>query len=127
MTKARAKILIVDDSSVVREAVALMLEEHGYEVVAIDSVFSFAQTMNLTKPDLVLVDVNMPAMNGDKLVQIAQKHHGAACPIVLFSDKPPAELERLARSCGAAGFLPKTGDAAVLARGVAGLLAKVRR
>jgi two-component system, OmpR family, response regulator len=126
MPKARAKILIVDDSTVVREAVAVMLEERGYDVVAIDSVFSFAQSLNREKPDLVLVDVNMPAMNGDKLVQIAQKHNDAPCPIVLFSDRDPRELERLAKQCGAAGFIPKTGNADLLAHSISVHLTKTR-
>ncbi len=123
MTQSRGKILIVDDSALVRDAVAMMLEEGGYAVVAMDSVFSFAQTLNAEKPDLVLIDVNMPAMKGDKLVEIAQKHHTVKCPIVLFSDRPPRELDTLARACGAAGFIQKTGNAERLLHSVASYLA----
>jgi DNA-binding response OmpR family regulator len=111
----------------VREAVALMLEERGYAVVTMESVFSFAQTLNQEKPDLVLIDVNMPAMNGDKLIQIAQKHHDVPCPIVLFSDRPARELERLAKSCGAAGFIQKTGNADELVKSISSHLANARK
>jgi DNA-binding NtrC family response regulator len=120
----KTKILIVDDSALVREAVAMILEERGYLVVAIDSVFSFAQTLNTERPDLVLIDVTMPAMTGDKLIEIAQKHHTWRCPMVLLSDRGVAELERLARACGAAGYIQKTGNAEILARSVASFLVK---
>jgi CheY-like chemotaxis protein len=122
--RTRTKILIVDDSALVREAVALILEERGYDVVSMDSVFSFAQTLNSEKPDLVLIDVMMPAMNGDKLVEIARKHTTRACPMVLFSDRGVADLERLAQACGAAGFIQKTGNPEILARSVASYLVK---
>jgi DNA-binding NtrC family response regulator len=120
----RTKILVVDDSELAREAVAIILEEQGYDVVSTDSVFSFAHKLNMERPDLVLVDVMMPAMSGDKLVEIALKHHAGTCPMVLFSDRPAADLERLARACGAAGFIQKTGDADALARSVASYLVK---
>ncbi len=126
MGQARTKILIVDDSVVVREAVAIMLEERGFAVVAMGSVFSFAQTLNQEKPDLVLVDVNMPAMTGDKLVQISQKYQAAPCPIVLFSDRDPGELDRLARECGAAGYIEKTGNGDTLVQMITAHLANAR-
>jgi DNA-binding NtrC family response regulator len=122
--RSRTKILIVDDSALVREAVSLILEERGYDVVSMDSVFSFAQALNSEKPDLVLIDVMMPAMTGDKLVEIARKHHAGTCPMVLFSDRGAADLERLAHACGAAGFIQKTGNPDALARSVASYLVK---
>jgi len=127
MAHSPKKILIVDDSAVVRDAVALMLEERGFVVVAMDTIFSFAQTLNHEKPDLVLIDVNMPAMTGDKLVQITHKYQAVKCPILLFSDKDPFELSRLAKECGAAGFIPKTGDGDKLASSITAYLASARK
>jgi CheY-like chemotaxis protein len=123
-TRKRGKIMLVDDSPVIAESVAIMLEEYGYDVVALDRIFAFAETVRREQPDLVLIDVMMPAITGDKLVEIAQRHQTIRCPLVLFSNKKPEHLARLAEACGAAGYIQKTDDALALARAVAGYIKK---
>jgi CheY-like chemotaxis protein len=122
MTERRRKILIVDDSEIVRDMVKLMLEDGGYDVVTVESPFGFNSALRNEQPDLVLVDVAMPALKGDKLVEIALRNELHRCPIVLFSDRPEADLQRLARSSGASGYICKTNDAASLLQQVARFL-----
>jgi two-component system response regulator EvgA len=105
----RKKIVVLDDSEIIRALLRETLEEHGYEVVDTGSPFGFSNLLRREKPDLALLDVTMPNLSGDKLAQIAIQH-GATCPIVLFSDRPVTELAALARSAKAAGFISKTGD-----------------
>jgi DNA-binding response OmpR family regulator len=124
--RQRSKILVVDDSEVVRNAVALMLEERGFDVVPVAGVFALPQAVAREAPDLVLMDVSMPAISGDKAVEIAQRNQSARCPMVLFSDRKPEELKRLARRCGAAGFIRKTGNGDELADAVEAHLARGR-
>jgi len=112
------KILVVDDSEIVRESVALMLEERGFDVVTVTGVFAVPQAVARENPDLVLMDVTMPAISGDKAVEIARRNHSASCPIVLFSDRAPDELALLASRCGAAGFIRKTANGDQLAAAV---------
>jgi CheY-like chemotaxis protein len=114
--------MIVDDSEIVREMVRLMLEEGGYAVVAVDSPFGFNSALRRELPDLVLVDVSMPALKGDKLVEIALKNDLHRCPIVLFSDRPEADLQKLARASGASGYICKTNDAQTLLKSIAKFL-----
>ena len=85
-------------------------------------IFSFIQTLSAEKPDLALIDISMPALNGDKLIEIARKHRDANCLLVLFSNRKPDELAKLAKHCGAAGFIQKTGSAEVLGREVGAFL-----
>lgn len=118
MSRPRKKILIVDDSPLIRGAVAEMLGEQGFDVVCVSSPFGFSHTLAEEKPDLVLMDVNMPALRGDKLVEVARRGALHKCPIVLFSDRPDAELAKLAKDCGASGYIRKTDDPVVLATGV---------
>jgi len=120
----RGKVMLVDDSPVIAESVTIMLEEYGYDVVTLDRIFAFSETVRREQPDLVLIDVMMPAITGDKLVEIAQRHQTIKCPLVLFSNKKPEHLARLAEACGAAGFIAKTDDALTLARAVAGFIKK---
>ena len=112
------KILVVDDSDLCRDLTRMMLEDFGYEVVTLDSGLGLSRALGREKPDLVLLDVSMPAVSGHQIVAVAQQHKLHRCPIVLFSDRPPNELSVLARKCGAAGFIPKTSDADSLAASV---------
>jgi CheY-like chemotaxis protein len=116
--KRRGKILVVDDSEIVRMSVSDMLEDRGFDVVAVAGVFALSQLVASETPDLVLMDVSMPAISGDKAVEIARRNQSADCPIVLFSDRKPEELQMLARRCGAAGFIRKTGNGDELAEAV---------
>jgi CheY-like chemotaxis protein len=112
------RILVVDDSQICLEATAMMLEDAGCTVVTVDSPFALSSALVREQPDLVLVDVTMPGLTGDKLVEITLRNRtgGRAPVIVLHSDRSEAELRALARSCGAAGFIRKTSDQQTLAR-----------
>lgn len=64
-----AKILVVDDSELIRMQLQKMLESLGHEVVtAEDGAIGFEQYKQHT-PDLVTMDINMPNMNGHQAVQ----------------------------------------------------------
>jgi DNA-binding NtrC family response regulator len=114
MSRRRAKILIVDDSQIMREFVQTILADEGYEVIGLDSPTGFSRTLVQEKPDLVLMDVSMPALSGDKLVEIALRSGLHHCPIVLYSDRTDAELAALADECGAAGYIRKSQDPSLL-------------
>lgn len=114
----RPKVLVVDDNEVCRAVVRESLEEGGFDVIELGSPLGMSSVVNHEKPDLVLVDVEMPAIDGDKAVQILLKHRLHDCKIVLYSGKPAAELERLARACGASGYVPKSVTDGALASAV---------
>lgn len=114
----RPKVLVVDDNEVCRAVVREALEDGGFDVVELGNPLGMSSVVNLEKPDLVLMDVEMPAIDGDKAVQILLKHRLHDCKVVLYSGKPAAELERLAKACGASGYVPKSVTDAALASAV---------
>ena len=118
MTPRRRKILVVDDSEIVREMVSIELEERGFTVVVMESPLGFTSALKREQPDLVLMDVSMPALQGDKLVDLANRSGTPGCPIVLHSDRPEAELQTLVKNCGASGYIRKTSDGNQLAASV---------
>lgn len=119
----RGKILLVDDSPVMLEAGRISLEDAGFEVVTLDNPLTLAAVLRKERPDLVLCDVNMPAINGDLVAQIVNRCGFAQSPIVLYSDISAQELEAKAKQCGARGFIQKTGDDEALVRAIQGFLA----
>ncbi len=65
------KVLIVDDSAFLREHLAKLLADHGYETACAEDGEQALQMYREYKPDLVLMDITMPRMNGmDALVHI---------------------------------------------------------
>lgn len=112
------KILIVDDSEIARDVAKFVLEKRGYEVVALDSPFGISQALNRDRPDLVLIDVEMPALRGDQVVAVILQHRLHRCPIVFHSDRPEAELRELVSRTGASGFIRKSPNGDLLAEAV---------
>lgn len=114
-TRTPSKVLIVDDNEVVRAVVRETLEGQGFEVVELGSPVGLSSVVNHEKPDVVLMDLEMPAIDGNKAVEILLRHRLHDCKILLYSGRPVAELSQLARACGANGFVPKSVTDAALA------------
>jgi CheY-like chemotaxis protein len=104
------RVLLVDDSVFNLKVAALFLEAFGYEVVTANTPTGLGPLMLREKPDLALVDVDMPEMSGDCLVKTARwLLKDRCCPMLLWSALPSEELEELARSSGALGYIQKSG------------------
>jgi DNA-binding NarL/FixJ family response regulator len=86
--------------------------------VELENPLGMSRVVNHEKPDVVLMDVEMPAMEGDKAVEILLKHRLHDCTILLYSGRAPSELQALAHKCGASGFVPKSVTNAALAQAI---------
>jgi DNA-binding NarL/FixJ family response regulator len=106
------KVLLVDDSALVRAVVAHALGGTDFEVAAIEDPTGLAAEVARFGPDLLLVDATYPGITDERLVELVSAH-AASLPVVLFSDRSPSELEGLSKRIGARGVVPK--DAATLA------------
>jgi eukaryotic-like serine/threonine-protein kinase len=108
----KKKVLVVDDSDVALEAARIALEEAGYDVTTLDNPLVLVTTVRDVQPDLIILDISMPALPGDELVSIVGRHQNMAnTPVVLHSDLPADVLQARAKACGAAGSIAKTADA----------------
>jgi CheY-like chemotaxis protein len=103
-----ARILIVDDSIDVRLALATILEDAGHEIVEAedgDQVFDLAIEQ---KPDLVLLDVAMPRVNGfDALATLKADTRTSPIPVIMVTAKGRPEDMAMARSLGAVEYITK--------------------
>lgn len=106
-----SKILILDDDAVTVRALARAMRSRDVDVVSTDSPYELHELLERERPDLALIDVQLPGINGDVAIRIMQRHgNEGPCPLVLYSSLPPRELGVLVRTSGAAGYIPKTGD-----------------
>ncbi len=107
--KQAMRILIADDHDLVREAIAAFLASEGE--ASVSSVGSLNEAVECVKSngafDLVLLDFNMPGMNGlDGLQVMIEANENK--PVALLSGTTTRALAEEAISRGAAGFVPKT-------------------
>ncbi len=103
------RILLADDHGLVRDTIAAFLENEGMtEVRAVSSLDEAMDVVAAAGPfDLVLLDYNMPGMNGlEGLSRMIEANGG--CPVALLSGTASPAIAESALEIGAAGFVPKT-------------------
>lgn len=111
------KILVVDDSEVVLEVTEYMLRSTGHDVVTCNTPIGVTLVAAREQPALILVDLDMASMGGDRVVaSLKASMRTAEIPVLIHSDRATEELESAARRSGADGFIRKTSDAAALSR-----------
>jgi twitching motility two-component system response regulator PilH len=105
----RTKVFIVDDSKVVLMAARKILEAAGFEVITrSDPIGSTVQIMH-ERPDVVLLDVNMPLLEGHDIVRSIKRCANLRdTAVLLFSGRPESELQHLMLICGADGYIQKS-------------------
>jgi two-component system chemotaxis response regulator CheY len=107
--------LVVDDSRVIRKVARRVLEDIGFEIAeASDGLEALAWCRTLM-PDAVLLDWNMPVMNGiDFLRQLRQEPGGDRPKVVFCTVENNVERIREALACGADEYIMKPFDGDIL-------------
>ena len=114
-----SKVVVIDDSEIVLEQTRLVLEREGMSVVTCNSPIGSTLVVAREKPDLVLVDVDMASMSGERVVSgIKSGPRTSGVPVLFYSDRSAEDLEALARKSGADGYIRKNGDSLALVRQV---------
>jgi excisionase family DNA binding protein len=101
-------VLIVDDDERLREYVRVNLEMEGYSVREAGNAEEGLRVLEESTPDLVLLDVMMPEVDGWEMLRRVQERHGVgAIPVIMFSGKIDDQAASEAASRGAQGFIGK--------------------
>jgi len=102
-------VLVVDDDASLRELIRASLSLDGYSVREAASAEEALAAIEDTAPDLVLLDVVMPGVDGWQMLQRMQERHGSI-PVIMFSGKVDEESATEAEQRGAQGFIGKPFD-----------------
>lgn len=109
------RILVVDDEQVVVKMVEMRLKANGYEVLSAYDGQQALETAQKEKPDLIILDVMMPKMDGYKVCGLLKKDaRFAKIPIIMFSAKVQQKDQDLGAEVGADGYITKPFDPQVL-------------
>ena len=104
-------ILVVDDNPDVRLALSTLLEDEGYEVSEASDGDLGLDAARERKPDLILLDLMMPRMDGfETLKELKKDENLANIPVVVLTARRGSEDMTLARALGAIDYLNKPWD-----------------
>jgi CheY-like chemotaxis protein len=119
MSPQRPVILVVDDDAPILLLMRNLLREFGFDPVAAGSGPQAIEEARRRTPDLILLDRNMPGMNGDEVLRELRSSDALTdVPVLILSGEPmdPAEIERL----GATGAVLKPFDVPSLVETIRG-------
>ena len=101
-------VLIVDDHAGFRRTARALLESEGFDVVGdAGDGLSGISAADALHPDVVLLDVQLPDIDGFEVASRLSARNGAAPAIVLTSSRDRADFGSLISESGACGFVPK--------------------
>lgn len=108
LTKSGKTVLVVDDSPTVRKLVAMTLEKRGFQVVAAFDGVAAIKEIATHNPDLILMDVTMPRLDGYQLCKLVKKHEATKhIPVVMLSGKDGMFDRLRGRLVGCSGYISK--------------------
>ncbi|HZY05057.1 MAG TPA: response regulator [Anaeromyxobacteraceae bacterium] len=107
---ARRRVLIVDDSEIVARLLKEELEQKGFEIqYAPDAEKATSIILKRqTRPDVILLDINMPKVDGAQFCRFVKKNEMfRAIKVVFCSGEAKERVRQLAEECGADGYILK--------------------
>jgi two-component system chemotaxis response regulator CheY len=108
--------LVVDDSRVVRKVARRILEDLGFEVAEAGDGVEALAWVRTAMPDVILLDWNMPAMNGLEFLRQLRREPGGEAPRVVFcSAENDLDRIREALDAGADEYIMKPFDGDIVA------------
>ncbi|MDD2816628.1 MAG: response regulator [Thiotrichaceae bacterium] len=102
------KIMIVDDSLSVRKSLSILVEDAGFDILLAKDGLEAIEVMNQTRPNVMLVDMEMPRMNGLELtahVRANQATH--KIPIFMITSRTTEKHREQAKTAGVTAYLTK--------------------
>lgn len=127
MSAPAGRILVVDDSRTVAARVRDLLEEEGHEVEVVIDPKRFLETVEEFKPDVILLDLIMPDLDGYDCLRLLQKQPDLdGIPVVVFSVQEDRDAVLRALHLGAQDYLPKDAPVETLLERVATWLERGR-
>ena len=100
-------ILVVDDEPDIRSMVMEILRDEDYDVVAAENGAAARRALRDRRPDLVLLDIWMPDVDGISLLKEWSEGEGVPCPVIMMSGHGTVETAVEATRLGAYDFLEK--------------------
>lgn len=107
----KTKILIVDDSATIVEMLKVLMQRKSYQVLTANNGLSGLNIAILEKPEVVVLDLMLPQMNGYNVCRKIKEHADLKhTKVILFTVKDDQESRELGVEVGADAFISKGCD-----------------
>ncbi|HJW96114.1 MAG TPA: response regulator [Thermoanaerobaculia bacterium] len=124
----KGKIVVIDDDAKALSVAKRLLEAAGYEVITSDSPLRMPQIVQRERPNLVLLDLEMPALSGEHVLDFTTLFDFLReTPIVIHSAKGEEELKSLVERSPAVGYIRKTNNGLTFVSQVEKFIAESQR
>lgn len=119
------KIVLADDHTLLRMGLAQLLQSLGYNVLfEADNGSEFIKLLDIANlPDILLLDINMPVMDGFETTQWLKQHHPSVKVLALSMYDNETSIIRMLK-CGAKGYILKDSEPAELKTAIEDILTK---
>jgi DNA-binding response OmpR family regulator len=108
-------VLVVDDDEIMRNAMKRILEPHGFNVLLAEDGVEFAKILETTPLDLILLDINLPWVDGYELCRLVKENSSLRdVPLLLVSARKSDDDIRKGFEAGATDFITKPFDVDVI-------------
>lgn len=107
MTETSLRLLVVDDDEEHLDLVRRLLSAFHFDVRTTSSPIGVSNLVREFAPNAILIDVNQPALSGDRILELVRKNTQSRAKLILFSSADPERLRRLARDVHADGWITK--------------------
>jgi two-component system alkaline phosphatase synthesis response regulator PhoP len=103
------RIVVIEDNPSFLKMLKLRLESSGYQVTAAENGLTGLDTIRKKKPDLVILDIMLPGLDGHKVCRMVKFDRNLhSIPVIILTSRDTDETADLAKRCGADAFLLKT-------------------
>jgi two-component system response regulator (stage 0 sporulation protein F) len=115
MGKSQATILVIDDQPGIRRLLTEVLQDEGYSVKTAANGYEGIQVATDTKPNVILMDMKMPGMDGIETLK-ELKRHGQGDQVIMMTAYGELDMVNEAREAGMRDYITKPFDIISLCR-----------
>ncbi len=116
------KVLIVDDSKMIKLLVKDFLKNLGHEAFEAENGEEALEVTAFVKPDIILLDYNMPIMDGPTFLKSYKGANGGSALVIMMTTESSMDKINEVLSLGAAEYMMKPFDQTILAEKIAQVL-----
>lgn len=110
--KEMKRIMIIEDETTLRDELSVLLKNAGYEPIAVTDYSNVSEQMKSANSDLILLDINLPNVNGETLLQDFRK--SSDTPVIMLTSRTTEIDEVLSMSYGADDYITKPYNPTIL-------------
>ncbi len=119
------KILIVEDDNKIRKELEIFLNNNGYEAKGLDSFSNTVEDIIATKTDLILLDINLPNLDGQYVLRELRKV--LETPIIMVTSRDSEIDELLSMNYGADDYVTKPFNIHILLAKISAILKRTKK